>query len=158
MTMGCKLRLPIAAQLNSELGLRWTDIELVWQRPTDEIQRLVEQHDLLERLPSHPPPRKPLRKLFGKDETDENWCDTDGELNASFLEGKLQVMGWLDAEVHHRWQTNKQGFTLILKYQLVGDGTSATLSWTWRPQGWMISRFDLNSVQSRGSRLNEIGC
>ena len=117
---GASYCLPIAAQLNSELGLRWTDIELVWQRPTDEIQRLVEQHDLLERLPSHPPPRKPLRKLFGKDETDENWCDTDGELNASFLEGKLQVMGWLDAEVHHRWQTTKQGFTLILDVSVGG--------------------------------------
>ena len=42
--------LPIAAQLDSQLGLRWTDITLVWQDPTEEIQRMVEQGDLMESL------------------------------------------------------------------------------------------------------------
>ena len=42
---GASYCLPIAAQLDSQLGLRWTDITLVWQDPTEEIQRMVEQGD-----------------------------------------------------------------------------------------------------------------
>ena len=111
---GASYCLPIAAQLDSQLGLRWTDITLVWQDPTEEIQRMVEQGDLIESLPSQPPPKQPIRNLFGKHNALENWSDTDGALNASSLEDRLHILGWLDAEVHHRWQTTRQGVTLIL--------------------------------------------
>ena len=117
---GASYCLPIAAQLHSELGLRWTDITLVWQDPTEEIQRMVEQGDLMESLPSQPPPKQPIRKLFGKHKSHETWSDADGALNASFLEDRLHILGWLDAEVHHRWQTTKQGATLVL--EVAGGG------------------------------------
>jgi hypothetical protein len=35
-------------------------------------------------------------------------------LNASFLEDRLHILGWLNAEVHHRWKTTKHGATLVL--------------------------------------------
>ena len=85
--------LPIAAQLDSHPGLRWTDITLVWQDATEEIQRMVEQGDLMESMPSQPPPKQPIRNLFGKHKAHQSWSDTDGALNASFLEDRLHILG-----------------------------------------------------------------
>ena len=114
---GASYCLPFAAQSHFEGGRRWKDITLSWQAPTDAIQRVVEQRELMESLPSQPPPKQPIRNLFRKGKTlaQGSWSDSDGASNALFLEDRLHVLGWLDAEVDHRWESTKQGVTLVLE-------------------------------------------
>ena len=89
----------------------------MWRDTTEEVQRIVEQTGLVESLPKQPSPKQPFRDLFRKKKSGEmggGWVESAGELNASFLESKLHILGWLDAEVDHRWQMNKRGVTLVL--------------------------------------------
>ena len=104
-----------------------------WVDASEEIKRVVDQGDLIGSLPHQPAPNQPIRDFFRRETTKAKrkaWSDSDGASNATFLENKLHVLGWLDAEVRHRWETYKNGVTLVL--DLDGGGR------------WHIAKVDLD--------------
>ena len=122
------------------------DVNVTWVNPSDEIKRIVDQHDLIAGLPNQPDPRQPLRDLFrsASNGLHESWTEVDGADNAAFLENRLHVLGWLDAEVRHHWETKKRGVNLVLDIDGGGRWHISQVNWEVQETG-----MDVGVLQSR---------
>ena len=138
--------LPAAGQIENAEGLPWMDVNVTWVNPSDEIKRIVDQHDLIAGLPNQPAPRQPLRDLFrsASNGLHESWTEVDGADNAAFLENRLHVLGWLDAEVRHHWEAKKRGVNLVLDIDGGGRWHISQVNWEVQETG-----MDAGVLQSR---------
>ena len=106
-----------AAQTDTLVTAGWTDVEVTWVSPSEEIQRVVAQRELIGGMPNQPAPKQPFRDLFRPADAKRQrkvWTESEGAINASFLENSLHVLGWLDAVVQHRWERQRREVKLVL--------------------------------------------